>query len=132
MSKLMEVKANLSFGAYRVGRVYEVDLDDVTVLSLLGVGYLTPVNDDEGGVDAGGGMDSVPRELGAEDSVPGPPVLRGVRVVGSPEPGGVNVDDPVESGGSAPKRKASSLRGSKASDGEGASGGEDARSEGHA
>lgn len=134
MSKPLGVKANLSFGSYRIGRVYEVDLDDVTVLSLLGVGYLSPIDEDKGGEDAdmAGGVDPVPGELGAEGRVPGTPVLRRVRVVGSPEPEAVNVDDQAEPSGRAPKRKASSVRGGVAPDGEGAARGKDAGPEGDA
>src|SRR5688572_3217785 len=45
MPKLLEVRASLSFGVFRAGRVYEVDIEDDRIMSLLGVGYLEPTSD---------------------------------------------------------------------------------------
>lgn len=134
MSKLLGVKANVSFGAYRIGRVYEVDLEDQTVLSLLGVGYFTPV-DEDGDADKDGDANGEDEDGQVDPSgrVRGVPAVRSLPVVGSPRSlEEVNVDDPFESGGSAAKRKASSVRGGKAFDGTGASGGTGPGSEGDA
>lgn len=123
MSKPWPVRANVSFGAFRAGKVYEVDLDDQTMLSLLGVGYLTSaVEEDE---DAGRGVGEAPEQLGAESGVPGADVLRGVHLVGSSESEAVDVNDQAVEVSGAAKRPGKSVRGGKASDGEGA-----ARSEG--
>lgn len=119
MSKLMPVRAVLSFNSYRAGRVYEVDLDDEVMLSLIGVGYFVP----EGGKDASAGVDR------AE-----PAGLRGVHVLGEQAPESLSdkedadVDDsPVSSG--SPKVRARKGNGGSASlAGEGADGGEDASS----
>lgn len=108
MPKPLGVKANLSFGQFRAGKVYEVDVEDGRMLSLLGVGYLSPV-DEESEDDA----DDV---RGSGDSVP-----PGVPVVGSPQPaseGLSDVDDQAEPAGGAAKRKAQGVRGRKASDSE--------------
>jgi hypothetical protein len=45
MPKRIEVRANLNFGRFRQGRVYEISTDDDRLMSLLGVGYLEPTSD---------------------------------------------------------------------------------------
>lgn len=64
MSKPLEVRATVSFGTFRQNRVYEVDLEDDRMLSLLGVGYLEPTSDleeaerqdDDAGLDRASGL----------------------------------------------------------------------------
>lgn len=102
MPKRLEVRAVTSFGAFRQGRVYDIDIEDDRMMSLLGVGYLEPTSDLEEDYDWSG----VRGTSGGAD-------LRDVRVVGSSgsEAVGerkVDVEDHPESSGdpelSAPKR----------------------------
>lgn len=79
MSKRLEVRAALSFGVFRAGRVYEVDIEDDRIMSLLGVGYLEPTSDPEVDDELGStaGLDSTGSTGGSG--------VRDVRVVGSPQ-----------------------------------------------
>jgi hypothetical protein len=43
---MIEVKANVTFGAYRIGRLYQVDPESPQIAGLLAGGYLQPSNDD--------------------------------------------------------------------------------------
>lgn len=45
MPKRLEVRAVTSFGAFRQGKVYDIDIEDDRMMSLLGVGYLEPTSD---------------------------------------------------------------------------------------
>jgi hypothetical protein len=45
MPKFLEVRAAVSFGVFRAGNVYEIDIEDQRIMSLLGVGYLEPTSD---------------------------------------------------------------------------------------
>jgi hypothetical protein len=69
MPKPLEVRAITSFGVFRIGNVYEVDIEDQAIMSLLGVGYLEPTSDLEEaeGQDDDAGLDRSP-ELGVGDS----------------------------------------------------------------
>lgn len=103
MAKPLEVRANVSFRNFRAMRVYEVDLEDDTIMSLIGVGYLTPtaegvndVRDDR--LESTSGLDVRGDSGGAG--------VRGVRVVGSSESG---VED-----GANPSLSDDNTRGSKA------------------
>jgi hypothetical protein len=59
VSKPLEVRAVTSFGAFRQNKIYEIDLEDDRMLSLLGVGYLEPTSDledDDAGLDRASGL----------------------------------------------------------------------------
>jgi hypothetical protein len=134
MPKLLEVRANLSFGTYRASKVYEVDLEDDVVLALIGVGYLTAtssqgatgaeVNDDRGversaAIEAGGS--GVRSDSSGAD-------LRSVRVVGSPESEEVSDgDDPAEPSSHARHGTPVRPRRRKTVAGESVAGGEESR-----
>jgi hypothetical protein len=65
MSKRLEVRAAVSFGVFRAGNVYEIDIEDDRIMSLLGVGYLEPTSDLEDDDDVRRNRSS---ELGVGDS----------------------------------------------------------------
>lgn len=102
MKRRLEVRAVTSFGAFRQGKVYDIDIEDDRMMSLLGVGYLEPTSDLEEDYD-----------WSDVRGTPGGTGLHSVRVVGSSEPEAVDkeasdVEDHPGPGGdpelSAPKR----------------------------
>jgi hypothetical protein len=122
MSKLLEVRANVSFGSFRALKVYEVDLEEDMIMALIGVGYLTPTCDEEIDDDresAGLVLRSDPRSAD----------LHGIRVVGSAEPAERldDVEDRAEPGSDTSDSKTNRLRRRKAIDGESVAGGEEPR-----
>jgi hypothetical protein len=123
MSKPLGVRAVVSFNQFRAGKAYEVDIEDQSVMALLGVGYLEPIEEERHGqVDPG-------------DRVHGVPGVRGVPVVGSSgsvETEVTDVDDPAEPAEHASRGKGKRVRAGSASGGEDAHGGEASRSNGDA
>lgn len=73
MPKRLEVRATVSFGVFREGRVYDIDIEDGRMMSLLGVGYLEPTSD----LEEDHGRDDLRDSAGTTN-------LRDVRTVGSP------------------------------------------------
>lgn len=98
MSRRLEVRANLNFGSFRQGRVYEISIDDDRMMSLLGVGYLEPTSDLEEDyaelgrpAELGVGTDSIRASRpgdGDPESVPPPAVGEADDVADRPEPSG--------------------------------------------
>lgn len=124
MPALLEVRANVSFGRYRAGRVYEIDLDDPSMLALVGVGYFTETGQFSDGPAAGMGVRGDHR--GAD--------LRGVRVLGSTESAEVSddVSNRVGQGDDAGRRKGAGKKAGSGAGDQGSDGGSDAGSEGNA
>jgi hypothetical protein len=110
MPKHLEVRAVTTFGRFRIGRVYEVDIEDQSIMSLLGVGYLEPTSDleDDDELGATAGMDLPGATVGVD--------LRDVRVVGSPESseGVADGADSVGQVGDTARRASARVRGRKA------------------
>ena len=134
MSKPLEVRAITSFGAFRIGNVYEVDIENDSIMALLGVGYLEPTSDleeAESEEDDDVRLDRSP-ELGVGDSgLPSP--VGGNDLARRLEAEGVaDGADRVESGSDTPRRTSARVRGGKAAGIEDADRGEDSRSDGNA
>lgn len=120
MPKPLGVRATVSFGSFRQGRVYEIDLEDDRMMSLLGVGYLEPMlEDDDAGLDEPAGLD-VRGDAGGAG-------LRDIRVVGSSQSseGVSDVGDSAESSDDSAHGTSKRVRGRKASGGEDSARGSD-------
>lgn len=114
MAKPLEVRATTSFGAFRQGRVYEVDLEDDRMMSLLGVGYLEPTSDledDDAGLDRASELD-----VGSDS---GGAAVHSDGVARSSQTEGMNdVGDSAESSDDSAHGTSKRVRGRKASSGE--------------
>lgn len=134
MSKSLEVRATVSFGAFRQSNVYEIDLEDDRMLSLLGVGYLEPTSDleeaerqddDDAGLDRSSGL------VVGSDS--GSTAVHRNGVARFSEAEGVSdVSDRAESSDDPGVRASKRVRGGKTTGITDSGRGEDSRSDGNA
>lgn len=111
MSKPLEVRAVMSFGVFRQNGIYEIDLEDDRMMSLLGVGYLEPTSDledDDAGLDRSSELD-----VGSDS---GGAAVHRDGVAGLPEAseGLSDVSDRAEPGSDSAHRASKRVRGGKA------------------
>lgn len=129
MSKPLEVRAVTSFGAFRQNKIYEIDLEDASMLSLLGVGYLEPTSDLEDDDDAG--LDRASQLVMGRDS--GGAAVHRHGVAGLSEAEGVSdVSDRAEQGRDSGVRASKRVRGGQTTGITDSGRGKDAGSDGDA
>lgn len=128
MSKPLEVRAITTFGRFRIGEVYEVDIEDGSIMALLGVGYLEPTSDlEDDDVRLRESSRMGVADLG-DPGVDGGDDLEG----SSPTEGVADGADHPGSHGDTPRRTSARIRGGKASGVEDADRGEESRPDGNA